>query len=219
MSSRDRALRQAAMTQAQTRIALANEERAAREAPITVEITGYDPDTGDYLAQPPGGGTIRVRSLTNGPLAGRLPLQRQPGSQDAFVNAPPSEVGNNSIAALERQIRELRSLINQLAAPGVSIQYGLGDPNQLTITPIEGFYFDTSSDRTFIPNNVSTAWVPTSSKTFFDGEEGSGTYYEGDIFQGADGNISVFDGSTWNQQWYCPSCSSDPASPGPGASS
>ena len=83
---------------------------------------------------------------------------------------------------------------------GTSIRYGLGDPTQLAVTPIEGIYYDTSSERAFLPNNVSTACVPIGASVFWDGEEAQ-NYYGKDIFQGSDGNISILQGSSWAQQW------------------
>jgi hypothetical protein len=96
-----------------------------------------------------------------------------------------------------------------------------GDPNR-TEHPWQAntIYVDTTNFRLFVSNpdgdpdglNAALKWFRVTSKTF------SGSLpdmvYPGDIYQGADGLISILSASGgWVSQWYCPSCTEQPDPP------
>lgn len=118
--SRPRTARQEALSLAATQRRLRQDverqqEEAARTAPISGTPVGRNRLTGAFQLATRDGGIVEAQSLTTGPLSGELPLQRYPGSERAFVDAPPAAPPD--IATLTREIQRLNAEIQRLSRP------------------------------------------------------------------------------------------------------
>lgn len=77
---------------------LAEQELAARTAPIQGEVIGANPE-GGVDVRTPSGGVIQAERLSDGPFDRRAPIQRTPGDQRAFADAPPAGVDLSAVWA------------------------------------------------------------------------------------------------------------------------
>jgi len=93
---------------------------------------------------------------------------------------------------------------------GAAIQVIAGDPNALDLSPAGGTLAASSTyNRLFWWDEDRAAWVPAGNRTFFVSGDPSTSVsypYPGDIAQGFDGLIMIYDGVQWIAQWYCPTC-------------
>lgn len=112
-TARTQALIEAEKAKAQAAFDAAEKEKAARTAPITGTLAGYDATVGAFLFTTPDGGTIRA-SLAGGtiPTALQTPIQRTPGSQSCTVATPPANTGGNVLSQIEAAQRSVVDLLS-----------------------------------------------------------------------------------------------------------
>lgn len=115
-------LMQAQAAKQRRKIAEANREKQAREAPVTVTKESYDAVIGEWLMRTPDGGTLRTRLNTNGAPIGRMALNRVATAQTSEVNNKPSET---DMAWLLTEMEVLSQQMINLMGP----QLAEGDPN------------------------------------------------------------------------------------------
>jgi len=139
----------AAATQAQ-----AEAEKAARVAPVTGTVIGYDDVTGDWLVETPDGGTLRTQSLSNASLAGkRLPIQRFADSQTSTVNTPPTEADGSWV------VSELEALQRDVVALG-AVQVQDRDPEGAADARYPGDkWLNNTTPALFVWDAAAEDWV------------------------------------------------------------